>query len=285
MGRKGKRVQQNVNFCRYFALSFNKGRMSKLEVQIVTVETEVFEVMQAHLSARMNGDIERVKASYAEDWSDDKGYTKNSLKDWHLSSAIGNSKLDISIDFRTVEVVVEGHNAYISPIRIDTLKGRTSQKYHLRKDTDGVWRIVYTQVVDWESVPMDDETQALKDEIDRTAMVVRSHREKLLRDRWRPGYHFVAPEGVAMPFDPNGAIYWKGRYHLFYIFKISGLEKNQIIGGISRARIYFTGATTRPDCLKECIAVIAFWMSVGDPPFVTTRSEKVTRSPLLSTTI
>ena len=47
--------------------------MSKLEVQIVTVETEVFEVMQAHLSARMNGDIERVKASYAEDWSDDKG--------------------------------------------------------------------------------------------------------------------------------------------------------------------------------------------------------------------
>lgn len=193
--------------------------MSKLEVQIVTVETEVFEVMQAHLSARMNGDIERVKASYAEDWSDDKGYTKNSLKDWHLSYAIGNSKLDISIDFRTVEVVVEGHNAYISPIRIDTSKGRTSQKYHLRKDTDGVWRIVYTQVVDWESGPMDDKTQALKDEIDRTAMVVRSHREKLLRDRWRPGYHFVAPEGVAMPFDPNGAIYWKGRYHLFYIFQ------------------------------------------------------------------
>ena len=25
--------------------------------------------------------------------------------------------------------------------------------------------------------------------------------------------------GGAMPFDPNGAIYWKGRYHLFYIFQ------------------------------------------------------------------
>ena len=22
-----------------------------------------------------------------------------------------------------------------------------------------------------------------------------------------------------MPFDPNGAIHWKGRYHLFYIFQ------------------------------------------------------------------
>ena len=47
----------------------------------------------------------------------------------------------------------------------------------------------------------------------------RSLREKLLSDPYRPGYHFVAPEGLCMPFDPNGAIFWKGRYHLFYIFQ------------------------------------------------------------------
>ena len=47
----------------------------------------------------------------------------------------------------------------------------------------------------------------------------RSLRERLLSDRHRPGYHFVILEGRAMPFDPNGAIYWKGRYHLFYIFQ------------------------------------------------------------------
>jgi beta-fructofuranosidase len=50
---------------------------------------------------------------------------------------------------------------------------------------------------------------------------VRAHRENLLRDPHRAGYHFVIPEGQAMPFDPNGAIYWKGRYHLFYIFQDS----------------------------------------------------------------
>lgn len=49
--------------------------------------------------------------------------------------------------------------------------------------------------------------------------VIRSHREKLLSDPYRPGYHFTTPEGSCMPFDPNGAIYWKGRYHLFYIFQ------------------------------------------------------------------
>jgi sucrose-6-phosphate hydrolase SacC (GH32 family) len=49
--------------------------------------------------------------------------------------------------------------------------------------------------------------------------LVRAHRERLLGDPYRPGYHFVTPEGRCMPFDPNGAIFWKGRYHLFYIFQ------------------------------------------------------------------
>ena len=47
----------------------------------------------------------------------------------------------------------------------------------------------------------------------------RRFREKLLVSPHRPGYHFVTPEGFCMPFDPNGAIFWKGRYHLFYIYQ------------------------------------------------------------------
>jgi len=45
------------------------------------------------------------------------------------------------------------------------------------------------------------------------------YRDKLIKDKHRPRYHFVMPEGMAHPFDPNGAIYWKGRYHLFYVFQ------------------------------------------------------------------
>ena len=47
----------------------------------------------------------------------------------------------------------------------------------------------------------------------------RNLRERLLRDPHRPGYHFVTPEGRCGPFDINAAIFWKGRYHLFYIFQ------------------------------------------------------------------
>ncbi len=38
-------------------------------------------------------------------------------------------------------------------------------------------------------------------------------------DPHRPRFHFTAPEGFCSPFDPNGAIYWRGRYHLFYIYQ------------------------------------------------------------------
>jgi beta-fructofuranosidase len=47
------------------------------------------------------------------------------------------------------------------------------------------------------------------------------YRDKLLNDRYRPIYHYANPGIGAYPFDPNGAIYWKGRYHLFYIIQPS----------------------------------------------------------------
>ncbi|MHC4572649.1 MAG: glycoside hydrolase family 32 protein [Planctomycetota bacterium] len=58
----------------------------------------------------------------------------------------------------------------------------------------------------------------------------RALREKLLKDPYRPGYHFVTLEGRCSPFDVNGAIFWKGRYHLFYIFQN---EKGHCWGHIS----------------------------------------------------
>jgi len=49
--------------------------------------------------------------------------------------------------------------------------------------------------------------------------VVRRFRNHLLSDPYRPAYHFTIPEDYASPFDPNGAIYWRGQYHLFYIYQ------------------------------------------------------------------
>jgi len=42
----------------------------------------------------------------------------------------------------------------------------------------------------------------------------------VVHEDW-PVYHVAAlpEEGVALPYDANGCIYWKGRYHLMYIFQ------------------------------------------------------------------
>ncbi len=46
----------------------------------------------------------------------------------------------------------------------------------------------------------------------------RMHREKLLADKNRPGFHFAIPEDMGLPGDPNGAFFANGRYHLMYLY-------------------------------------------------------------------
>lgn len=50
----------------------------------------------------------------------------------------------------------------------------------------------------------------------------RSFRERLLADPYRPAYHFCIPEDTGYPGDPNGAFYYKGRYHLMYLYNREG---------------------------------------------------------------
>ena len=62
-------------------------------------------------------------------------------------------------------------------------------------------------------------TAPAQEDIGQMIRSTRTLRDKLMKDPYRPGYHFVTLEGGCSPFDCNGAIYWKGRYHLFYIFQ------------------------------------------------------------------
>jgi beta-fructofuranosidase len=54
--------------------------------------------------------------------------------------------------------------------------------------------------------------------IDTAVEHTRLLREKFLSDPYRPGFHFVVPEDIGKPGDPNGAFFANGRYHLMYLY-------------------------------------------------------------------
>ena len=58
-----------------------------------------------------------------------------------------------------------------------------------------------------------DDSKKIEEGIEST----RALRALMQSDPHRPIYHFVAPEGHTNPFDPNGGIYWKGKYHFGFI--------------------------------------------------------------------
>ena len=200
---------------------------------------EVMLVMREHFAARLDGDAETALDAYAEDWSDSKGYSKSSMRKDHLIFDYGPDKTEIDLDLGSVEILVEKDRATFGPVIIFSPKGSITYAYRLRKKADGRWLITFTQTVDWELGSVDKETTERKRELDGIAAVIRQHRESLLQDPLRPGYHFVVPEGVAFPFDPNGAIYWKGRYHLFYIFQDKrGGHKSDHWGHVSSTDLF-----------------------------------------------
>lgn len=76
----------------------------------------------------------------------------------------------------------------------------------------------------------------------------RKLRQLIMSDPHRPIYHFANPEGIGMPFDPNGGIYWNGQYHLGFIYQNMEKGKREHFWGHAVSRDLFHW-TLFPDML------------------------------------
>lgn len=170
-------------------------------------------MLESYASAIANADIDALGEVYSDAWESSKNISKAEMLEHY-----GRSD-ELQVLFKSAELKFDGDSATISPVAISSPKGTVTFTHTLQKEADGAWRIRRTETIDWDTMKMDDQQQADKARFDAAAMAARELREFILGDPARPGYHFVMPEGIATPFDPNGAIYWKGRYHLFYIYQ------------------------------------------------------------------
>ena len=48
-----------------------------------------------------------------------------------------------------------------------------------------------------------------------------------LNDPIRPCWHLTIPEGTGYPFDPNGAIFINGVYHLWYLYQGNAGQRSE----------------------------------------------------------
>ncbi len=180
---------------------------------------EVLATMREFSKAMTAGDVDTLLGFYSEDWQNSRGAGKDSLKDIFDGISNKDGSEGTQIDLSKAEAVINGDKVTFTPVTHSSASGRITYSHTLKKEADGVWRLVFTETIDWEKPPLDAQGKKRRDEIEALARASRNLREQILVDPTRPGYHFVMPEGFGAPFDPNGAIYWKGRYHLFYIFQ------------------------------------------------------------------
>jgi len=184
-----------------------------------SIEGEILAAMQEYAAAMTTGDFDTLLDLHSEEWEDNHGRTKDSLKNRYKGMSDKNGNEDLEVYLSKAEVIVDEDTATITPVTLMSSAGSITYTHKLKREADGVWRFVYTEGIDWDKLPLDVKGRKQLNEDYASALAARDLRERIMRDPGRPGYHFVMPEGFAAPFDPNGAIYWKGRYHLFYIFQ------------------------------------------------------------------
>ena len=172
-----------------------------------SIKAQVLAVFKHYNAAVASGDAEGQLAFFSEQWKSESGVTKAEIRTALQNHNEPGSKRFVVDD---AKVIIEGDTATIDPVEFRAPFGGGSFYFEAKRESDGAWRCL---------------TMAGTKIIDVSAENARSKREQIMSDPARPGYHFVMPEGTAMPFDPNGAIYWMGRYHMFYIYQDTQLGK------------------------------------------------------------
>ena len=92
--------------------------------------------MEMHIVARQSGETSAVIGeTYSNDWTDSKGFTKESLRDGHLAFTTGATSEDVEINLDRAKLTKIDDVVTYDPITDHTSKGTITYAYSLKKES------------------------------------------------------------------------------------------------------------------------------------------------------
>jgi len=91
-------------------------------------------------------DIDAMMAAYSENFTTDRGNTKEELKEFFQGAKDQGYLEGVEADMSAVEIAIEGDTAQVDPIYLSSSAGSLETSLVLKKEDDGVWRIVGSEM-------------------------------------------------------------------------------------------------------------------------------------------
>jgi ketosteroid isomerase-like protein len=109
------------------------------------VESATAVLAEFHEAAKAQ-DVEKMMAVISEDFSNSQG-DKQSMRSFMEGAAAQGIFEGMVINVDKCEVVFEGDSATAKPVGYETMMGNLSYTYTMKKEADGVWRIVSSEQI------------------------------------------------------------------------------------------------------------------------------------------
>ena len=108
---------------------------------------DVLAALSAFHAAEVSGDMDVIMDTYSDDFADPMGTRKDGVEGF-FQMAIGSGALrSLEVDMQDSQLSVDGDMAVIGPVRYTSGFGPSSYRYTLKKESDGVWRFVNSEMI------------------------------------------------------------------------------------------------------------------------------------------
>jgi ketosteroid isomerase-like protein len=89
-------------------------------------------------------DVDKIMDGYSEDYEGEMAGSKEEMREF-IAGAIDQGMLDdVEIDTSEAETKIDGNTATVGPVELSTDAGSLAFEYEMKKEADGVWRVVST---------------------------------------------------------------------------------------------------------------------------------------------